>query len=235
MTARRTIGLAAVVALGALLLAAKPSGTSKEGDVAVGPQSPDDYMTLVGTFVDLGKFPEAMETIEEGERKFPSSAGFHFMRGYVLHKQRKFADAWYHYQYEAMKVGVARPLGAMAAKGSAAIVENERGPDVDEIRRVMRALSEAKDAKRQLSELQAVEQFRGARPVLTLWIAEAKARTGDAKGAIALYDKVLKQDRFFVPAYVGKAQIAAKSGNKKQQGDILAQAKKIDPEHWALK
>ncbi len=229
---KRHLALLSIAALAGLLLAAKPTKSTND-EAAVGPKSPDDYMTLVGVFVDHAKWDEAMETIADGEKKFPTAAGFHFMRGYVHHKRRNFADAWYEYNYEAMKVGPTNQVGALCAKGMNEILA-ERGADVDEVRRVMKALAEPKDAKKQLSELQAVESFRGKRAVLTLWIAEAKGRSGDTKGATALYDQLINQDRYFVPAFVGKATLATKAGKNAEAKKLLATAKSIDPTHWAL-
>jgi tetratricopeptide (TPR) repeat protein len=209
-------------------------GANQNESTPKGPSSPEDFIGLISVQVDIGNFKEAERTVADAMKKHPSAYGFHFMKGYVLDAQKQYADAWYEYQWETLKVGHEREIGLAAATKSSDIVNKQRGTDVDEVRAVLKALAE-KDAKARLAALQEIENERGERFVLTLWKAEAKQLAGDAKGAAALYQRLIDQDRFFVPAYVGLAQLNAKSGKKADSQKLIAKAKAIDPNHWLVK
>ncbi len=216
MTRELLIGFAAVV------LAAKGTG---------GPSTAEEYMTLAHVELSAGDPVLAEKTLREGMKRFSDTGGFHLLLGHVYARRSRFADAFFEYQWEILRSGADQETGRAAEQAAEQILHQARGPEADEVRRAVTALS--KPPQDALADLSKLDRERPGTFVLRLWLADQRTRTGDHGGAAALLRELISQDPYFVPAYVSLARLPGTPPPEAQK--LLARARKIDPQHWSLR
>lgn len=221
----------AVFALGGVALAATTGPSDRPAK-----QTAEDLYTMAAVSVGAGKFEDAEKLARRGIKEFPAAQGFHLMLGESFFYRKKYADAFYEYQWEMLRSGPQSPTGSKAAKRTAQIYKEGRGTEADEARNVIKAvaLAEKGDTIPANKLLLRMKRERGDRFALNLFIAENYTRIGKFKDAEAIYRSLLKQDPYFVPAYLQLAGVMKKTGKEKEASQLFAKAEQVDPNHWQL-
>lgn len=199
-------------------------------------QTADDLLQVGTMAVGAKDLAGAEKTARRGLKEFPADHGFHLLLGEVALKQKKYADAFYEYQWEFYRAGPDSVTGKRSVDRIKQILADEtRGTDANEVRVVLHAMATS------ISEPQAahdalvrVQQERGDRFVLKLLIAETLTHLGQNDQAATIYRSLLKTDPTFVPAYLQLAGVLKKSKKDGEAGKLIAKAREIDPDHWQL-
>lgn len=200
------------------------------------PKTADDHLAMSAVHLSVGDMEKAESVARAGLKRHPATHGFHLAIGRALEARREPALAFYEYQWELFRAGHERPEGKQAAEACRTLLESGRGPEADEMRLVMESVATiAADATKARVALERVIAERGDPFVLRMFLAEALATEGDRTRAAALFRELLEEDARFVPALVGLAEVVEKDGAKKASADLMAKARKIDPEHWRLR
>lgn len=219
----------------AIVLAAASHHSGARAQKILHPHTAEEFLTLSAAELKLGELSAAEKTARDGMRKHPESQGFHLALADVLVARNKPADAFYELEWEVMRAGAASPSGKTAAEKMGDLLKNARGPGADEMRRVAEAtIATSGDAEKGLSLIRAVYAERGDIFVLRLLVAEAESEAGHRAKAIPIFRALIKEDPRFVPGYVDLAKALRADGKPAEADALLAKAKKIDPDSWAL-
>lgn len=222
-------GTLILLALGAPVLAAPSSQAPRK-------QTADDLFKVGQMAVGAKDLAGAEKTARRGLKEFPRDHGFHLLLGEVAFKQKKYADAFYEYQWEFYRTGPESVTGSKSVDRIKQLLgEDARGTEVNEIRVVLQAMAESSSAPQSAHDaLVRVEKERGDRFVLSLLKAETLTHLEKYDEAAAIYRALLKQDPNFVPAYLQLAGVLKKSKKDGEAGKLIAKAREIDPNHWQL-
>jgi len=214
---------------------ASSDSSSSESRGVPHPESVGDYFDAVDYAMDADEYAAAERIAREGSGHFPQAVGFHLLIGDALAARGKMWDAFFEYQWEALRVGPERPSGAEAQAKAGQILENGRGTDVDELRVIVQAVEQT-DADPAASAA-TLARFAERRPcfVIDVLLAEAEAKAGRNADAINDYRELIRRDEFFVPAYVELGELLEKAGKAQEGKALVAKARGIDPDHWRLK
>lgn len=180
------------------------------------------------------KFDEAEKVVRESMKQNPAAHGHHLALGKVLLARGKVAEAYYEYFYEVLRAGKEPPAGD-AVRAGKALLENNRGVEVDEIRRLLKGVDEtAVDPVAARKTLQAVEKERPPRFVLRFFLAETRLRSGDHEQALQEARALTTEDAHFAPAVVIEAMALRALGKQREAEGAAARAREIAPSHWCL-
>lgn len=196
--------------------------------------TPADAFAKAEALTAERKYDAAEKVVRESMKQNPAAHGHHLALGKVLLAQGKVADAYYEYFYEALRAGKEAPA-ADAVKAGKALLENNRGVEVDEIRRLLKGVDEtADDPVAARKTLQSVEKERPPRFVLRFFLAETRLRSGDHEQALLEARALTAEDPRFVPAMVLEAMALRALGKQREAEGVAARAKEIAPSHWCL-
>lgn len=198
----------------------------------------DNPLTLYAdgaVLVATGKIEAAEKLATAALRDHPQAHGFHLLLGDVHLRRKHFADAFYEWQWEFLRAGSGTTTGDLAAARISNLLSGQRGPEVDEVRRVLDAVMlTVKDPKSAHAALERVEGERGERFALTHFKAEALHQQGSEQAA-DLYRELIRQDPTFVAGYVQLGSFLKSKGREKEALELMAKARGIDPDNWRLR
>lgn len=198
------------------------------------PNSPDELFLQGAVLVETGALDAAEKLARGAIKDHPRAHGFHLLLGDVHIRRQRPAEAYYEWYWEYLRSGPSSEPGAIAISRIKSVIESERGPEADEVRRVLDAIMlTPKDAKTALASLRSIERDRGSRFALKATIAEA-LHAMNSDEAITAYRELLRLDESFVPGYVQLAALLEQRGRKQEALDLMAKARMIDPTHWRL-
>lgn len=226
----------ALLALG-ILLAAQPA--PKPGKPAsarsLDDGGPAEYIAVATSLTLQMDLDDAQRVVDKGRSRFPKAHGFHLKQGNIHLARGKAAEAFYEYQYELMRAGF-HESGPAAGRAIAAMIKsNARGPEYDEIQRCILAMAKLRvDGKAAHADFKSIEDARGVRYVLSVFIAEAHVQMRNYDVAARVYRSLIARDPYFVPAYVELAGVLRLQGKKKEAADLDAKARAIDASHPSL-
>ena len=226
---------AATLLLAGAVMAA-PTGAKKAVKENSRPLTADELYIKGATLAATGEVDAAEQVANKGLKDYPRAQGFHLILGDVHLKRKQFADAYFQWQWEFLRSGPTSSSGTLAIKRTQNLFDSQRGPEIDDCRRVDAAMQQVlKEPKKALETLQSIEQTRGHHFSLSMLIAEAHQASGDLKAAEETYRNLLLEDPNFVAAYVQLAGVLEKQGSKTEAEQLVAKARSIDPENWRLK
>ena len=198
----------------------------------------DKPMTLYAdgaVMVATGKIDAAEKLATAALKDHPQAHGFHLILGDVHVRRKHYADAFYEWQWEFLRAGPGTTTGDLAATRISNLLQTQRGPEVDEVRRVLDAVMlTVKDPKTAFAALERVQNERGERFALTEFKAEALHQQGSEQAG-ELYRQLIREDPFFVAGYVQLATLLAAKGHEKEALELMAKARGIDPDNWRLR
>ena len=198
----------------------------------------DDPLTLYAdgaVMVATGKIDAAEKLANAALKNHPAAHGFHLILGDVHVRRKHFADAYYEWQWEFLRAGPGSTTGDLAANRISNLLSSQRGPEVDEVRRVLDAVMlTVKDPKAAFLAFERVEAERGDRLALTHFKAEALHQQGSEQAA-DLYRECIRVDSTLVAAYVQLASLHKSKGREKEALELMTKARGIDPGNWRLR
>lgn len=198
------------------------------------PNTPDELFLQGAVLVSTNDIDAAEKLARNALKDHPRAHGFHLLLGDVHVRRNHPAEAFYEWYWEYLRSGPESEPGAIAIARIQALLANERGPEVDEVRNVLDAIMlTPKDGKAALAKLRGIERDRGERFALRHSIAEALHEIG-SDDAIAAYKDILRRDESFVPGYVQLASLLDQRGRNAEALELMAKARMIDPTHWRL-
>lgn len=209
--------------LGMALLLAAPKGGK-----------PADTLQKANALVSAMKYAEAEALVRGAMKKNPKAHGYHLALGRVLLASGKPADAYLEFMYEGLRAGT-DPAGEEAFKAADSVLEQKRGPEVEDAKLVAQAIEktggEPLEAKKLL---ESVSNERKKHFVVRLYMAEAKMRAFDAAPALKEFRALSAEDPHFVPSVVLEAMSLRWLGKQKEAEAVAAKARKMAPKHGAL-
>lgn len=231
MTAGVVASLSLLLVLGAAPGKIAPPEKAKETRT-LEKGGPDEYLTAATALTLDRALDEAQRVIDKGRARFPHEHGFHLKQGDLYVVRGRLADAFYEYQWEIMRAGK-NDTGTAAAKAITGLFrEGARGPEMDEIQKVLVAQAKLRVKGRgALEDLQKVQQVRGSPFALRVLLAEAHVAAGELEAAETAFRALIADDKFFVPAYVELAGVLRLQGKTKEAEALDAKARAIYPEH----
>lgn len=196
---------------------------------------PLELYTQGAVLVATGEIDAAEKLAKAALQAHPHAYGFHLLLGDVQARRKRYAEAFYEWQWEFLRTGPGTTTGDLAARRIGNLLDTRRGTDVDEVRLVLDAVMlTPKDPKSALLKLEKIRIERGDRFALREFMAEALQQQGANDQAATLYRELLREDPFFVPGYVQLATLLRSKGNEKEALELMAKARSIDPENWRL-
>lgn len=241
MVMRTSSFLLPLALLGAVLAAGQGVGVSEASAKETfkkAPMSDDplDLYTQGAVMVATGKIDAAEKLAKAALQKHGHAHGFHLILGDVHVRRQRFADAFYEWYWEFLRAGPGSNTGDLAVKRIGALLADKRGPEMDEVRRVLDAVQQTvSDPKGALAVLERTQRDRGNRFALRELMAEALQRSGESAKAAALYRELLQEDPYFVPGYVQLSIVLRATGQTAEADEMVLKARSIDPESWRLK
>lgn len=242
MVMRNRTLLSSLALLGAVLAAGQGVGVSwaasKQPPLKKAPMSddPTELYTQGAVLVATGEIDAADKLVKVALQKHGHAHGFHLLQGDVHAKRKKYAEAFYEWQWEFLRAGPGSETGNLAVKRIGKLLAEQRGPEVDEAQlvldAVMQTVSQPKEA---YAKLERIEKDRGKRFALREYMAEALQRAGSYQQAANIYRELLADDPYFVPGYVQLAVMEKQLGNHASANELILKARSIDPESWRLK
>lgn len=200
------------------------------------PNDPVELFTKGATLVATDELDAAEKLAREALQRHPTANGFHLLLGDVFARRKRFADAFYEWQWELLRAGPESHTGKLVANRVSAVLSSQRGIEVDEVRVVLDAVMiTPTDPATAVTKLRGIERGRGDRFALKLLLAEALQAGGASDEAIAIYRELVARDEYFVPAYIQLAVLLERKGQKDEANRFRVKARGIDPENWRFK
>lgn len=203
--------------------------------LAANPKAPQTTIEKANNLVSAMKHVEAEALLRSAMKKSPGAHGYRLALGRVHVAKGDPGTAYLEMLYEGLRAG-SDPSGAAAFDAADQLLQETRGPELVDGRRVRDAYEAVRDrpadATRILGEVSKVHRSHF---VVRFFLAEARMRSGDHEPALKQLRALSAEDPWFVPSVVLEAMTLRAIGRQKEAEAAAAKARKLAPNHWALK
>lgn len=198
--------------------------------------NPDDYFLYALALGKSNRMKEATETIMNGERKFPLTPGMHLNVASMLFNDKRYAAALYELHLELLLFkGTDRYYQNEVDQYLKDVISGATGdknnPDYEEVSAFLKLAKGVTPGQ--------VEEIIGKSStkhfLLNVFLAEAYAAKGDLDKAKSIYERVILDAPYFVPAYVELGDIYTTLGDKQNADNLYEQAVRLMPDNWKVK
>ncbi|MHC9539683.1 MAG: tetratricopeptide repeat protein [Vulcanimicrobiota bacterium] len=208
----------------------------KAFSVSPGTANPEDYSYYGYSLGKCEKRKEATEIAKSGMERYPLYPGMHFNYASMLSAENRYAEAIYELHVEILLFrGSGRDDTDNALRFMAGLINevrnNPKNADHEEVSLLYESIRKSSpDKVEKLIEISSTKPF-----LLNVFLAEAYTGAGNYGKAKLLYQKVLAEAPYFVPAYVELGEIYEKEKDTDNATMLYKKAVKLMPDNWKVK
>lgn len=208
----------------------------KAFSVSPGTANPEDYSYYGYSLGKCEKRREATEMAKSGMERYPLYPGMHFNYASMLSAENRYAEAIYELHIELLLFkgsdrynteNVLQFMGGLIRE----VKNDPKNADYEEVSLLLESFKNLTPEKMEKT----IEKSQTKPFLLSVFLAEAYSGAGNKEKAKLLYQKVLAEAPYFVPAYVELGEVYEKEKDTDNAVMLYKKAVKLMPDNWKVK